>query len=75
LYCDKVNDKKRRTIQTVLYQVFYSYLLALLPIIPHTCEEAYKSFNVVDKKESICLCTIDDLKFNQIPLTPIYPEK
>jgi isoleucyl-tRNA synthetase len=21
------------------------------------------------------LCTIDDLKFNQIPLTPIYPEK
>lgn len=53
LYCDEKNDVRRRTIQTVLYAIFNSYLSLLAPIIPHTCDEAYNSFNKKNKQPSI----------------------
>ncbi|MDR0752524.1 MAG: isoleucine--tRNA ligase [Mycoplasmataceae bacterium] len=75
LYCDEKDNKKRRVVQTVLYQIFFSYLHALVPIIPHTCEEAYSSFIVLNKKESICLVTTKDLDFNNKEINNICLEK
>lgn len=53
LYCDKVNDPKRVAIQSVLYQILHAYLIALAPIIPHTCEEAYSFLNKKNKEKSV----------------------
>ncbi len=55
LYCDSINDKNRRSIQTVLYLILCTYLALLAPIIPHTCEECYQSLNLGEKSESIFL--------------------
>ncbi len=42
LYCDDVNDKRRRQIQTVLYVILRNYMIALAPILPHTAEELFQ---------------------------------
>ncbi len=64
LYCEKVNDTRRRAIQTVLYTLLKTYLMCLTPIIPHTCEEVYSFFNVENKKESVMLEKwVDEIPF------------
>jgi isoleucyl-tRNA synthetase len=55
LYCESPNDAKRRTIQTVLYQILKAYLILLTPIMPHTCEEVYTNFNIENKLASVNL--------------------
>ncbi len=55
LYCDEVNNQRRRVIQTTLYWILKVYLSSLTPIIPHTCEEVYKFANFTNKKESVFL--------------------
>ncbi len=66
LYCEKIDNPRRRTIQTVLYTILKTYLIILSPIIPHTCEEVYSFFNVDNKKESIILEDwVDSIEFNE----------
>lgn len=55
LYCDKKDSIKRHAIQSVLYNILETYLIALAPIIPHTCEEAYQHFEKPDKLKSVHL--------------------
>ena len=58
-----MNSSKRRAIHTVLYVIISTYLSVLSPILPHTCEEAYQTFNCANKCESIFLEPfIDSLK-------------
>ena len=42
LYIEKADSLKRRSVQTVLYEVLTSLLKLMAPILPHTCEEAYQ---------------------------------
>ena len=55
LYCDEVNNKHRRAIQTILYLIVNTYVILLNPIIPHTCYEVYNYFNKAKKKENVFL--------------------
>ena len=43
LYILDPSDKKRLSLQTVLYQILISLLKVLTPIIPHTTSEAYNT--------------------------------
>ncbi len=55
LYCEEVHAIRRRQIQTVLFHILNSLLIALTPIMPHTCEEVYQLFEKNHKCESIAL--------------------
>jgi len=55
LYCDEVDNPRRRTIQTVLYYIFTTYLIFLAPIIPHTAYEVYGCFNKANKFASVMM--------------------
>jgi isoleucyl-tRNA synthetase len=61
LYCDAIDSLRRRQIQATLNVVFYTYLVSLTPILPHTCEEAYQSYNCENKVESVMLLDFDFL--------------
>jgi len=50
LYCDDVNSKTRRNIQTVLYHSTDALLKLWSPILPFTCEEAWKIFDTNEAK-------------------------
>ncbi len=66
LYCEKINDPRRRAIQTVLYTILKTYLIFLTPIIPHTCEEVYSFFNIPNKKEFVMMEEWPkDIEFNE----------
>ncbi|MCI5745447.1 MAG: isoleucine--tRNA ligase [Erysipelotrichaceae bacterium] len=54
LYCDAINSNRRRQVQTVIYEVCYTLMQLLAPIIPHTAEEIYQNF-VGKDKESVFL--------------------
>ena len=55
LYVYKQDDPKRRGVQFVLHYFLKHFLVIMAPIIPFTCEEAYKFFTLNDKQESIFL--------------------
>ncbi|MCQ3907353.1 MAG: class I tRNA ligase family protein [Mycoplasmoidaceae bacterium] len=55
LYCDEANNEKRRTVQTVLYFLFNSYLCFLAPIIPHTAFEVFQFVKKPNKAANIML--------------------
>ena len=55
LYCDEVNDSRRRSIQTLLYFLLNSYLCYLAPIIPHTAFEVHSFFKKPNKAANIML--------------------
>ncbi|MBO6022766.1 class I tRNA ligase family protein [bacterium] len=42
LYCDSLNSKRRKQIQTTLYLILKNYLIVLAPILPHITEELYQ---------------------------------
>ncbi|MBO6023187.1 class I tRNA ligase family protein, partial [bacterium] len=42
LYCDSLNSKRRKQIQTTLYLILKNYLIVLAPILPHIAEELYQ---------------------------------
>ena len=53
LYCEPINSKRRRQVQTVIYKVLDDILRLLTPIIPHTTEELFKLMNY--KEASVML--------------------
>ncbi|MGL4947987.1 MAG: isoleucine--tRNA ligase [Mycoplasma sp.] len=55
LYCGNQNSVDRRCIQTTLFIIVKSLIIALTPIIPHTCEEAYQTLQFNGKLESVAL--------------------
>ena len=55
LYVEKADSKIRREVQFVLYEILDFLLIALYPIIPTTCDEAYQYFEKQNKKESVAL--------------------
>lgn len=55
LYVEKSNSVERRTVQTVLYYILRVLLFNLHPILIHTTEEAYRYFNIKNKKSSLML--------------------
>jgi len=55
LYIEKEDSLARRSVQTVIYNVLYSLIRILAPILPYTSEEAYGFMNVPEKKASIHL--------------------
>ncbi len=54
MYCDEVRCLRRKQIQYVIYHVLWNIMIALSPIIPHTCEEVY-SYLKFKTKESVHL--------------------
>ncbi len=42
LYIEKPDNKNRRSVQTVYYEIMLALLKVLTPIIPHTTSEAYQ---------------------------------
>lgn len=54
MYCDLITAKRRKRIQTVIFYILKNILIALAPIIPHTCEEVYQ-FSNFKKFDSIHL--------------------
>ncbi len=61
LYILSPTDKKRLSVQTVLYQVLLSLLKVLTPIIPHTTSEAYNTMPY-KTEEDIYLLNLDPVK-------------
>lgn len=55
LYIDKKNSNRRLQTLTNFYEITDFLILALAPIIPTTCEEAYKNFEKENKLESVML--------------------
>ncbi|MBO6072459.1 class I tRNA ligase family protein [bacterium] len=45
MYCDSLNSKRRKQIQTALYLILKNYLIVLAPILPHIAEELYQIAN------------------------------
>ncbi len=65
LYCDEINNPRRRAIQTVLYHILNSYLVFLAPIIPHTAFEVHSFFNKTNKATNVMLEPwVEKLPFN-----------
>lgn len=54
MYCDNLENIRRKQIQTVIYYILKNILIALAPIIPHTAEEVY-SYTNFKKFDSIHL--------------------
>lgn len=66
MYCDELNNIRRKQIQTVIYYILKNIMIALAPIIPHTCEEVYsfvgfKKYDSVHLEEWIQLTNFTDL--------------
>ncbi|QJR44122.1 isoleucine--tRNA ligase [Mycoplasma miroungirhinis] len=55
LYADSKNNLERKQIQFNLYQITYTLMIALAPILPTTSEEIYKFFPQKNKKQSVHL--------------------
>ncbi len=55
LYCDAENSDSRRAIQTVLHQCLMKLVKLLVPILPHTTDEAWKYMKDADQV-SVQLC-------------------
>ena len=62
LYIEKEDSLARRSVQTVIYNVLYSLIRVLAPILPYTSEEAYGFMNIADKKRSVHLENIPEVK-------------
>ncbi|AXE60608.1 isoleucine--tRNA ligase [[Mycoplasma] phocae] len=53
LYLNKEDDSERRQVQFIFSKMIYLLIRALAPIMPVTCEEIYKYYNVPNKLESV----------------------
>ncbi len=61
LYCLAPDDKRRRSIQTVLFEVVRWLCIVLFPMISHTAEEAWQHLNNwAGKPESVALADWTD---------------
>ncbi|PCF66336.1 isoleucine--tRNA ligase [Staphylococcus pseudintermedius] len=57
LYIEEKNAHKRRSMQTVLFEILVNMTKLLAPIIPHTAEEVWSHIEQVDE-ESVHLTTM-----------------
>ena len=56
LYCDAANDLRRRSAQTVLFEIAKALCIMLFPVISHTAEEAWQHLpQWTGKPESVAL--------------------
>ncbi|ASP28022.1 isoleucyl-tRNA synthetase [Spiroplasma corruscae] len=55
IYVYAKDSKRRRQVQTVMYEQLWCLLDLLKPVLVHTVEEVYSIMNLNDKKESIHL--------------------
>lgn len=60
LYIEKQNSLKRRSVQTVLYEILYALIRLTAPILPYTSEEVYKMLPET-KEESVHLERFPDV--------------
>ncbi|WP_338982979.1 isoleucine--tRNA ligase [Spiroplasma endosymbiont of Othius punctulatus] len=65
LYIDGQNSKRRRQVQTVLFEQLWMLIDVLKPLIPHTIEEVYTNINVKNKEDSIHLVDMRKQEFKQ----------
>ncbi|EOA06978.1 Isoleucine-tRNA ligase [Mycoplasma yeatsii 13926] len=65
LYIHAKDSKRRRQVQTVLYEQLWCLIDVLRPILVHTIEEAYQSLNISDKQLSVHLLNNREQKFDQ----------
>ncbi len=49
LYCESANNQERRMLQTNIFNILNTFILALAPIMPTTCEELYLLMNPTKK--------------------------
>ena len=63
LYILNPSDKKRLSVQTVMYYVLLNLLKVLTPIIPHTTSEAYNAMPYKEA-EDIYLLNMDEAKLH-----------
>ncbi len=66
LYIEKADSLERRSVQTVLYEILYTLIRLMAPILPYTSEEVYKLLPGT-KEESVHL--------ENFPEVIIYNEK
>ncbi|WP_339033736.1 isoleucine--tRNA ligase [Spiroplasma endosymbiont of Cantharis rufa] len=65
IYVEAVNSKRRRQVQTVIYEQLWALLDMLKPVLIHTVEEAYQSIEKIKKEESIHLLDLKEQSFLQ----------
>ncbi|ATZ18672.1 isoleucyl-tRNA synthetase [Williamsoniiplasma somnilux] len=65
LYIESKDNKRRRQVQTVLFEQLWALLDILRPILVHTVEEAYQSTSDDNKNKSVHLLDLKDQDFVQ----------
>ena len=65
LYCDHLDSLKRRSVRTILYDVFNCLERWLSPVLPFTTEEAWFTWNSEIKKNQEESCHL--LQFQDLP--------
>ena len=66
LYCDALNDDKRRATRTVLNEVFKCLTTWLAPVISYTAEEAWLAHIGSDNEDSIHFMLVGYFKNNKM---------
>ena len=61
LYIEKASGLERRSVQTVLYEILFSLIKLMAPILPYTSEEVYKLLPG-EKKDSVHLENFPEVK-------------
>ena len=74
LYCETPSALRRRASQTVIHEMLHVLIKLLAPILPHTCEEAWKCIpsRNVDEPDSIHLAMLDDYDEDVLNLAEDY---
>ncbi|ALD66668.1 isoleucine--tRNA ligase [Spiroplasma cantharicola] len=65
IYVEAANSKRRRQVQTVIYEQLWALLDMLKPILIHTVEEAYQNIENLKKEDSIHLLDLKEQNFLQ----------
>ena len=60
LYCDSADTERRRTTQTVMWDLSAMLIKLLAPILPHTSDEAWRTL-CGDEADPVHMTTIDPL--------------
>ena len=61
LYCERKNDKKRRSAQTAMYLIAHSLIRLLAPILSFTAEESWSFISHLDSDNA------DSVFYNEMP--------
>jgi isoleucyl-tRNA synthetase len=63
MYCDKPDSKRRRTTQTVMWDLLEMLNRLLAPLIPHTADEAFRALHK-DPSASVHMKTHSDVRLD-----------